>query len=57
MKNGWNTCSEVKDAPGGTHLISRMLDKTMVSIFGCNQIFLMYEATWVLIKCKCRFNS
>ena len=34
----WNTCWEIKDAPGGTHPISRMLDKTMVSTFGCNEI-------------------
>ena len=43
----WNTCSEVKDAPGGTHPISRMLDKTMVSTFGCNDI-LCINGTQVL---------
>ena len=34
----WNTCAEIKDAPGGEHPISRELDKTMFSTFGVNEI-------------------
>ena len=34
----WNTMREIKDAPGGTHPISRMLDKTMFSCMGCNEV-------------------
>ena len=34
----YKTSCEVKDAPGGTHPISRMLDKTMFSAMGYNEI-------------------
>ena len=34
----YKTSCEVKDAPGGTHPISRMLDKTMFSAMGYNEV-------------------
>ena len=34
----YKTACEVKDAPGGTHPISRMLDKTMFSAMGYNEV-------------------